>query len=326
MAVVPLSRPQTAWDHLSQRVPVLHRQEPVHAALARLVAHALDSVETLYIVDGNRRLQGLVALRDLLAAPADGLMEQLMRPVPAVALAELDQEEVAGLAVRHGLDAVPVVDRQGRLLGVVPARALIAILRSEHIEDLNLMAGLQHDSLRSLRAMTEPPLQRARERLPWLLVGLLGSGMATWVVSRSQTLLSERVAVAFFMPAIVYLADAIGTQSEAIAVRGFSINHVPLRRAVVGEIQTGFLIGLILGAISWPAVWWAYGDGPLALAVALAIFMAGGMATSIGILLPWALERLAMDPAFGSGPVATVIQDVLSLLIYFLLVQLLVGL
>jgi len=215
----------------------------------------------------------------------------------------------------------PVADREGRFLGVVPPTALITILRREHIEDLNLLAGLQHDHLRSLRALTEAPVQRATERLPWLLVGLAGSFLATWVVSRYEETLSRNVMVAFFMPAIVYLADAIGTQSEAIAVRGFSMNHVPLRRSIVGEIQTGFLIGSVLGLLSVPLVVIGFGSQRLALAVAFSIFAAGGMATSIGILLPWGLERLGRDPAFGSGPVATIIQDVLSLVIYFLMVQ-----
>jgi magnesium transporter len=244
-----------------------------------------------------------------------------------------DRAEVVRTRLTGGdFDAVEtlyVIDEHGRLegrfLGVVPPTALITILRREPIEDLNILAGLRHDHLRSLRAMTEAPVRRARERLPWLLVGLMGSCLAPWVVSRYGNTLSREVMVAFFMPAIVYLADAIGTQSEAIAVRGFSRNHVPLRRSIVAEIKTGFLIGSILGLLSIPFVLIGFGSQRLALAVALSIFAAGGVATSIGILLPWALERTGRDPAFGSGPVATILQDLLSLLIYLLIVQLLGG-
>jgi magnesium transporter len=190
-------------------------------------------------------------------------------------------------------------------------------------DDQEQVAGLRHDHLRSLRTMTDAPVRRARERLSWLLVGLVGSFLATGVVARYEEILSREVMVAFFMPAIVYLADAIGTQSEAVAVRGFSMNHVPLRRSIVGEIQTVFLIGSILGLLSLPVVLIGFGSQSLAFAVALSIFAAGGVATSIGILLPWALEEAGRDPAFGSGPVATIVQDLLSLLICFLIVQLL---
>jgi magnesium transporter len=157
------------------------------------------------------------------------------------------------------------------------------------------------------------------------LVGLVGSILATFVVSRFEHALEERVAIAFFVPGLVYLADAIGTQTEAVAVRGLSMTHVPLRILLAEELKAGLLIGLILGGATVPLVWLVFADMSLALAVALALFFAGGVATSIGLLLPWALSRIGQDPAFGSGPVATIIQDVLSLLIYFTIVSLLVS-
>jgi magnesium transporter len=126
------------------------------------------------------------------------------------------------------------------------------------------------------------------------------------------------------MPAIVYLADAIGTQTEAVVVRGLSLSHRPLGRLLVGELSTGVLIGLPLGLVALLAAYLAFGDGRLALAVGLAILIAGSVATTCGLLLPWLLSHMGFDPAFGSGPVATVIQDVLSLLIYFGIVAALV--
>ncbi|MFO8237188.1 MAG: magnesium transporter [Prochlorococcaceae cyanobacterium] len=314
---------ESAGAHLTARVPQARPTDCAGAVRSSLAVGDFQAVETLYVLDEAGRLVGLVDLVALLAAPADVSILELMRPARVCVHPRDDQEQVAGLAVEHQLAAMPVADSDGRFLGVVPPTALITILRREHIEDLNLLVGLRHDHLRSLRAMTEAPVRRARDRLPWLLVGLAGSFLATWVVSRHEETLSRQVMVAFFMPAIVYLADAIGTQSEAIAVRGFSLNHVPLRRSIVGEIQTGFLIGSVLGLLSIPFVLISFGSQRLALAVALSIFAAGGVATSVGILLPWGLERLGRDPAFGSGPVATIIQDLLSLLIYFLTVQML---
>jgi magnesium transporter len=140
-------------------------------------------------------------------------------------------------------------------------------------------------------------------------------------MARFEHLLKARLAVAFFIPGIVYLADAIGTQTEAIAVRGLSLSRASLRDLLTGELRTGLLIGTVLGALSFPAVFLAFGDGWLALAVALALLTAGTTATTIGLLFPWVLAYAGKDPALGSGPVATIIQDVLSLLIYFMLVR-----
>jgi magnesium transporter len=133
------------------------------------------------------------------------------------------------------------------------------------------------------------------------------------------------VAVAFFIPAIVYAADAIGTQTEAIVVRYLSGGHAPFWRLFRGELLTGLLIGLCLSLIVFPATLLAFDDTWLAVAVTAAVAVAGLVASGIGLVFPWLLSRAGKDPAFGSGPVATIVQDVLSLLIYFAAVVALVG-
>jgi magnesium transporter len=144
-------------------------------------------------------------------------------------------------------------------------------------------------------------------------------------MARFDELLQARVAVAFFVPGLVYLADAIGTQTEAIVVRGISLEHGPLRRLLLGELGTGLLLGLALGALSALGVLAWLGDARLAAAVGIALAAAGTIATSIGFALPWALAHSGRDPAFGSGPLATVIQDVLSLAVYFATVRAIAG-
>jgi magnesium transporter len=149
--------------------------------------------------------------------------------------------------------------------------------------------------------------------------------LAAAVLARFERVLESKIAVAFFVPGIVYLADAIGTQTEAIVVRGLSLSHLPLRRLLADEVRTGLLIGCTLGALAFPMVFFTFGDARLAGSVAAAIVMAGAVATTIGLLLPWLLQQNGLDPAFGSGPVATIIQDVLSLLIYFGVVGAMMG-
>jgi magnesium transporter len=132
-----------------------------------------------------------------------------------------------------------------------------------------------------------------------------------------ERILQSNVTVAFFIPALVYLADAVGTQTEMIAIRHLSLRRKPLMSLLGGEILTGGLIGLALGSIACIAVWTTFGSAPIAAGVGLSLLAASTLATMTGLLFPWTLSWLGIDPAFGSGPVATIIQDVATILIYF---------
>jgi magnesium transporter len=237
---------------------------------------------------------------------------------------DTDREEAASAAIRAGASVLGVCGGDDRFIGAVPASALISILRDEHLEDLHHMAGILSQSEAARAALTAPPHRRAFYRLPWLLVGMAGSAVATATMARFEHLLAAHLAVAFFIPAIVYLADAVGTQSEAVAVRGLSLTGGEFASFFTGEVATGVLVGIVLGALAYPLVWLAFGSGALAAAVAVALIVASSLATGIGFLLPWLFARSGYDPALGSGPLGTVVQDVLSLLIYFFVASMLI--
>jgi magnesium transporter len=309
---------ETAARHLVTRVPRAAPDERADAVLARLAGQVFDCAESVCVLGAAGDLEGLVPLTRLLAAaPGARVADLALRPAPAVA-PDTDQETVANAAIRHGIAAVPVVDAARRLLGVVPPQALLEVLRHEHVEDLHRLAGIARASVQARNALEAP---RVRDRLPWLLVGLAGSTLAAALMGSFEASLQANVAIAFFVPGIVYLADAIGTQSEAIAVRGLSLSHAPVGRLLLGELRTGLLLGLVLGALGALGVWLWLGEPRLASAVGVALAAAGAVATTIGFVFPWLFASLGRDPAFGSGPLATVIQDVLSLAIYFVTVS-----
>jgi len=315
----PRAGHETASAHLVVRVLRARPEDTVGHARARLAEGDLsvDSAEAVWLLDEHRRLVGAVPMPRLLAAPPEQTLAQIaIAPVPAVALGT-DQEHIASLALHQGLTSVPVLDARGHFAGVVPPQALLEVLRREHVEDLHRFAGIGPEDARAREAIEAPPTRRARDRLPWLLVGLFGSMIATFIVAGFEEALQSKVAIAFFVPGIVYLADAVGTQSEAIAVRGLSLSRLPLRRLLAGELRTGLLIGVTLALLALAPIWWWFGDAQLALAVAIALLAASACATTIGFALPWLLARSGRDPAFGSGPIATIVQDLLSLLIYF---------
>jgi magnesium transporter len=308
--------PESAGEHIVTKVLVAHEPDRIGEVLSRVMGERFDALDAMYVVDADDRLLGAVRLSTLDPASMQQSAGELVdRDYPRVP-AHHDQEDVAGESLRRGVTSVAVVDADGRLLGVVPASSLLTILRHEHVEDLHRLSGMQRERTRVRLALEAPPTRRARHRLPWLLVGLVGSMLAAGIVSRFERVLERNLAVTFFVPAIVYLADAIGTQTEAIVVRGLSLERLSLRALLGSEVRTGLLIGLTMSVLAFPLVLLGFGDGRLGIAVSAAILVAGGVATAIGLVLPWIIQRLGSDPAFGSGPVATIIQDVLSVGIY----------
>jgi magnesium transporter len=295
-------------------------EETVGMLRRRIAAENPELADPILAVDDAGRYQGVIRLDRLIASEEGRKAHELADAHWPSVLASTDQEHVAELARARALVAVPVVNKSGRALGCIPATRLLDVLWREHTEDMHRLTGILKPLHEASYALDEPPIHRAGRRLPWLLVGLAGSFVATAVMAAFEAMFTGNVKLAFFVPAIVYLADAVGTQTEAVAVRGLSVAHRSFWHLLSGETAAGFLIGAVLALFAFGGVIAAYGDVRLAAAVAIAILAAGTIATAIGLSLPWLLARMGLDPAFGSGPVATIIQDVLSILIYVLAV------
>jgi magnesium transporter len=225
--------------------------------------------------------------------------------------------------LRHGETSLPVVDGDGRLIGLIPPRRMMTVLFQEHEEDLSRFVGVMATTDEARTASEERVGRRLLHRLPWLALGLVGAMFSAWLVGAREDQLVQTVQLAFFMPAIVYMADAVGTQTETLAVRGLSVG-VPVRDFVFKEVATGTLIGAIIASLFLPFSLWLLADGAVAATVSLALLASCAVASTVALVLPWLLSRLGMDPAFGSGPLATVVQDLLSLVIYLGLAAVLV--
>lgn len=308
--------------HLVRRVPRADPGETAGSVRSRLIGASFDSAVDVAVCDGGR-LVGLLTIERLLGAAAEERIADIMDDDPPVVGPGVNRERAAWKAADHGEGSLAVVDGDGTFLGLVPPAGLLEILLAEHDEDVARLSGFVHDVTAARRASEEPVGVRLRHRLPWLLVGLGGALLAAILVGIFERDLQANVAVAFFVPGIVYLADAVGTQTEALVIRGLSIG-IPVRRVVRLELITGLVVGVALAGLFLPigiAGW----DTEVALAVAIALFAACSTATLAAMGLPWLLQRAGLDPAFGSGPLATVVQDLLSLLIYFAAAGLIVS-
>lgn len=266
-------------------------------------------------VCAGERLVGIVPVERLLAARDDALLESVMDQ-PVVATSDDDQERVALQAARSHARSVAVVDESGRFLHMVAPETVIAVLSDEHEEDLARIGGFLARSGPARTAAEEDVRLRLWHRLPWLAIGLGGAMASAGIVASFEEQLERQVLLAFFVPAVVYMADAVGTQTETVVIRGMAIG-VSLRSIARRELATGAIIGVLLAAVFFVFARAVWGDVRVAAVVSLALLVSASVATVIAMSLPYALQRLGRDPAFGSGPLATVVQDLLSIAAYF---------
>ncbi len=313
----------TAAEHMLTGIPRAFVDTPVDQVIDALRGSVFECADTVFVTDTAGCLLGIVRINDLFA---DGQLRigDIMEPEHEAVRLDADQEQIAALAMRLNMIAVPVVDGNDRLIGAVPPEALFRILREEHMEDLQLIAGITVHNDGPGAALDASIMNRISRRLPWLVFGLVASSLITVVMVRFEHALAANVAVAFFVPALVYIAGAIGTQAVSVSVRSLAQDDVQILPLLRDELVIGVGIGAALGVLAAGAVLGAFGDQRLAIAVGLAVLAGGTMSAVVGFGLPWIFQKLGSDPAMGSGPICTIIQDVASLFIYFGLVSLLV--
>lgn len=318
-----LGPPDEALHHASVRVPVAGPQDSVADTLAAMRGHRFDSAAAVAVLDEGR-LVGVATIEMMFAAEDDRCLRDVMDSTPPVVAPDADQEQTAWRAVQRGEPGLAVVDGEGRFCGLISPQRLLNVLLAEHDEDLARLGGFLSNVASARSTSVESIGRRLWHRLPWLILGLLGAMVSAVLMTAFDNQLEASLAVAYFVPGIVYLADAVGTQTETLAIRGLSVG-IGIRRITGREALTGLCMGLLLGALMWPVVALMTADAALALAVSVAVLGASTVATVVALFLPWLLHRLGRDPAFGSGPLATVVQDLLSILFYFGAVSLFLG-
>jgi magnesium transporter len=320
----PASLPPSplAGDLLDAHTPVLPPAADAAEAV-QLLAAAPTRPGYVTVCEGDR-IVGLLDATDLLRRDSTASVAELMRPAQVVAGRSESAERVAWLAAHAGADVVAVNDEAGRFLGLVPASRLLGLMVQEHEVDLARLGGVLTGTTQARTAAEEVVLRRIWHRAPWLLVGLAGAVVAAQIVHSFEGELAGRVALAFFLPGIVYMADAVGTQTETLVIRGLSVGVSP-RRILRLELLTGALIAALLSLAIFPLALAVTGETSIAAVVSISLLASASCATVVAMSLPFLLQRLRFDPAFGSGPLATVVQDLLSIALYFAVAAAIIG-
>jgi magnesium transporter len=304
-----------ARSHATRRVPIAREEQTVGELRDSLADEHFDCADDIAVLDGTA-LTGLLPIERLFAAGRSTRVAEVMDASPPVLTPDADQEAVAWQMVRGGESSVAVVDGKGQFLGLIPPHRMLSVLLAEHDEDVARLGGYLASTQRARQASEENLARRLWHRLPWLLVGLAGAIGSAAIIGAFEEELDRNVLLAFFIPGVVYMAAAIGTQTQTVLIRGFSVG-VPLRRVLKGELLSGLVLSTAVAAAFFPVAAVGWSDTDVALGVAAALLASSLAATLVAIALPWAFQRLGADPAFGSGPLATVIQDLLTIGVYF---------
>lgn len=311
--------PGTAGRIMTPKYIQLKENFTVSRALERIrsLADTTETIYYLYVTDANRRLTGIVSLRDLVTAQPHQTVGEIMTRDVIFVNTDTDQEEVAHLIQRYDFLAVPVVDREQRLVGIVTVDDVIDILEEEVTEDIYTLGGVQSggDDYFQTNLLTV-----ARRRVVWLLVLLLTNTLTSAVIRSQDEILAKVVALAAFIPLLIGTGGNVGAQSSTVVIRGISTDKLRLREAfdiIQREAIAGMLLGLMLGTI---VTLWAYvlqGSLLVAIAVGISLWAISMLASISGAALPFLFQAIGFDPALMSAPFITTAVDVLGVFIYF---------
>ena len=293
--------------------------------LRRQARTNLELLSYLYAIDVDQRLLGVVSFRELFAAQPERTVSEVMRRDLVTVREDQDQEEVSRILAQHDLIALPVVDREGRMKGIVTVDDIVDVVQAEATEDIQKLGGME--------ALDQPYLEIAfgrmfRRRAGWLAVLFIGELLTATAMAWFEEELARAIVLSLFVPLIISSGGNSGSQASTLVVRAMSLGEVQLRdwwRVVRRELGAGLALGTLLGSLGflrvviWQVVWPVYGDHFLLIASTVGASLLGVVmfGTFAGSLLPFLFRRLGVDPASASAPFVATLVDVSGLVIYF---------
>src|SRR5262245_33339707 len=300
---------RTAGRIMNPNVFALNEDMTVGEAITELQSNReVEMVFYLYVVDERRHLVGVTSLRRLLLVSPETPLKRIMTPDVISVRVDTDQEEAARQVASYNLLAIPVVDEENKLVGVVTVDDVIDVIKDEATEDIYRLAGVSGDE----RVFT-PPMESLRLRLPWLLVNLATAFLAAAVVGLFEGTIAQVTAVAIFMPIVAGMGGNAATQTLTVIVRGLALGEltwVNARKALMKELAVGFSNGIATGLIAAGLAVLFKGNPMIGVLLAAAMVINLCVAAAAGTLIPLGLKALKIDPALASAVFITTFTDV----------------
>ncbi len=296
----------------------------VEAALDRIRKTAFDKemVYTCYVTDDNRQLEGIVSLKDLVLAQPGLSVKQIMNDNIIYVNTLNDQEEVADVFKKYDLLAVPVVDGENRLVGIITIDDIVDVIDRENTEDFHRMAAIQPLAAEYL---SEGIFNLAKKRILWLLILMISATISGNIIKKYDDLLQSMVILAAFIPRLMDTGGNAGSQSSTLVIRGIALGEIKTNdflKVLWKEIRVSLIVGFVLGVFTYAQILiFGQGEAWLALAVSLTLFLTVVTAKIIGGVLPLIAKGVGVDPAIMASPLITTIVDAMALISYFVIVS-----
>lgn len=310
----------TAGSVMNNEFITLHEHLTVEQAIEHIreMSPEAEMIYYVYILDEREKLIGILSLRDLIVADAKKKISLIMEE-DIISVLDIEDREVAARIISdYDFLAIPVINKKGVMVGIITVDDIIDVLQEEVTEDIHKMVGSTEFYEDKLIKAT--PLTRAKARLPWLFVCMVGEIISGSVIESHSRILEIVVALAFFIPIIMAMGGNVGAQSSTITVRGLATGQLRLDelwKNIWAETKTGFFIGITIGVIISIVAYFWQNDYILGLTIGLSLCITVITAATVGTLLPLLFTRLNIDPAIATGPFITTVVDVGSLIIYF---------
>lgn len=277
--------------------------------------HNVEMTFYLYVIDSREHLVGVCSLRELVTVAPETPLSRFMTTDIHFVYVDSDQEKVARIVARYDLLAVPVIDHNRKLLGIVTVDDVIDIIRDEATEDILKMVGAGDNFVE-----TKSIFKSTKTRLPWLFASCMGGVLATFIIGHFKSTLEQLVFLAAFIPVIMGMGGNVGTQSSTIVVRGLATDRIQLQnmgRVILKEVAVGGILGSVYGLFLGIVAQLGYQMWRLAVVVGTAVVFTMLLATLLGSLLPMMFARFRIDPAVATGPFVTTAIDIMSIFLYF---------
>lgn len=311
---------ETAGNNMEDNIPIFNADETLDVIEKRLIKNAPDyvSLDYIYLTDQNNTLVGVVSIKNLVRNKDKTIKaSQIMDKNLVTVGADTSQERVVYQALSHGLKSIPVIDDEGGLMGVVPYDTILQLFNHEVQSDIFNFGGIFHKVGDEYTSINSTATHMIRSRLPWLIIGVIGGTLAASLIAQFEELLSSFIALASFIPVMVYMSDAAGAQTEALIIRSMALDtKLNIRKYLTREI---IVATALAGASGLFAAFLAYvtrQNLTLGLIIFFALFLSIIASVSINTFAPLILKKFNYDPALATGPLATIFSDITTLAIY----------
>jgi len=320
---------KTAGYNMVTEVPVFSADDTIGKIKEVLVdkSSQFNSLDYIYLTDKINTLVGVISIKDILVTVDKSVKaSEIMVRDLVTADVTTDQGRLVYLALSHGLKSIPVVNEEGGFMGVVPYDTILQIFNLEVQSDVFNFGGIFHRVGDEYISIHSSAIHMIRSRLPWLIIGVIGGTLAASLIAQFEELLASFIALASFIPVMVYMSDAAGAQTEALIIRSMALDtHLDVRKYLTREILVATVLALASGAFAALLAYLTRQNLILGVIIFLALFFSIIASVTINTLAPLILRKFNYDPALATGPLATIFSDIATLAIYLAVAIILLG-